>query len=83
VVTPKKRELSGGAGLGSLSSIALSIRVLRGRYAKVSEKLNYIQLGVWQFHENLCYHAAYETIRLQKRMLLGVKLGERLQKTVF
>ena len=42
----QKGELSGGAWLGSLSSTALSIRVLRGRYAKVSEKLNYIQLVV-------------------------------------
>jgi hypothetical protein len=77
------RPLPGAAGLGSLSSIALSIWVLRRRFAKVSEKLNNILLVVRQIHENLCYHVAHETIRLQDKMLLMVKLGERPAINIF
>jgi len=73
---PPGAPLPGGAGLGSLGSMALRFLGSEGNVYKNFQ-------GKAFYQGNLCYHGVAERIRLQEQKILGDFSRARGRKTVF
>jgi hypothetical protein len=76
--TAESAGWTAGAGLGSLSSIAVRYTVLMVMYAKISKKLLY--LADWLKNSFKFMLSAYSATMMK---LVGVKPGEEVPKTFF
>ena len=67
---------------GVLKLRRLDIRVLRGRYAKISEKPRVPYVGSINSGK-LCYHAVYKIILIKEQEHSEIFPGQEGQKTIF